>query len=253
MTQFAFFMFMAFPILSSVIWDNKAEGVTISTVSVLEDPNEIYAKTWDDVLSRHVTAAGEVNYAALKADTGFAATVKAIGAMIPEGYWTREQQMAFWINAYNIYTIKLICDHYPVKSINDIDLPWDGLNVLLKDKKYSLNQLENTIIRKKYNDPRIHFAINCGAKSCPPLYNKAFRAENLNKTLASLTKAFINNSKYNKITANSIQISKIFEWFKDDFANNRTLVSFLNQYSSVQIDASATVAYGEYDWSLNKK
>ena len=118
-------------------------------------------------------------------------------------------------------------------------------------EKLSLNDIENNKIRAKFNEPRIHFAVNCAAKSCPPILNKAWTADNVQANLEARAKAFVNNSAYNKISAGSIQISKIFEWYAKDFPED--IVSYLNRYSNTKIDADAQVSYIEYDWTLNGK
>jgi hypothetical protein len=121
--------------------------------------------------------------------------------------------------------------------------------IKLANKKYSLNKIENEILRPQFKDPRIHFAVNCAAKSCPPLYNHAYTAENLETTLEARTKTFINNTKYNTLTSKSVKISRIFEWYSADFGN---IQAFLNKYSNKKINSEASVEYNEYNWDLNE-
>jgi len=118
----------------------------------------------------------------------------------------------------------------------------------LGEKTYSLNNIEHDIIRPTFDEPRIHFAVNCAAKSCPPLKPKAYTTENLEKLLDEASNYFINNSDYNKITSTSAEISQIFEWYGDDFGDVR---SFINRYRSDNIDKSVSIKYISYDWSLN--
>ena len=118
----------------------------------------------------------------------------------------------------------------------------------LGSKTLSLNDIENEIIRPTFKEPRIHFAVNCAAKSCPPLLNKAWTASNLEANLEKQTKAFINNSKYNTISSGSAQVSKIFEWYAVDFGDLRT---YLNKYSNTKLSSSASINFAEYDWQLN--
>lgn len=163
--------------------------------------------------------------------------------------WRRSKKMAYWINAYNAFTIKLILDNYPISSITKLDngKPWDRKWIKLGGKTLSLNDIENNILRPQFNDPRIHFAVNCAAKSCPPIWNHAWTASNLNSTLDKRAKSFI-NGKLNVISADNIKISKIFDWYKKDFGN---LIQFLNKYTTTKINAGAKIDYVEYDWSLN--
>jgi hypothetical protein len=126
---------------------------------------------------------------------------------------------------------------------------WDVRRIKIGDKKYSLNNIENDIIRPQFKDPRIHFAVNCAAKSCPPLWNRAFTAENLETALEARTKAFINDPKYNTLSGARAQVSKIFDWYGADFGD---LKKFLNQYANTKLKASAVVAFSEYNWDLNE-
>ncbi|MBK8705831.1 MAG: DUF547 domain-containing protein [Saprospiraceae bacterium] len=104
--------------------------------------------------------------------------------------------MAFWINVYNVFTIKLIADNYPLKSIMNLDggKTWDVERIKIGGELYSLNQIENEIIRPQFKDPRIHFALNCAAKSCPPLYDKAYLPSQLDQQLDERTRSFVNST-----------------------------------------------------------
>ncbi|KAA3625880.1 MAG: DUF547 domain-containing protein [Bacteroidetes bacterium] len=165
--------------------------------------------------------------------------------------WSRNKKMAYWINAYNAFTVKLIVDHYPVSSITKIHSgkPWSKKWIKLGSETYSLDQIENEILRPRYKDARIHFAVNCAAKSCPPLLNKAWTAENLEANFEKQARNFINNSNYNKIGEKKVQISKIFEWYAGDFDN---IINYLNKYAQITIKSNAKVTYLEYDWALNE-
>ncbi|MBK6994734.1 MAG: DUF547 domain-containing protein [Lewinellaceae bacterium] len=168
-----------------------------------------------------------------------------------EESWTKEEKMAYWINAYNAFTLKLIVDNYPTKSILNFDggKTWDVRRIKIGDKKYSLNNIENDILRPQFKDPRIHFAINCAAKSCPPLWNHAYTAENLDVALENRTRDFVNNSNYNTLSASRAQVSKIFDWYGADFGD---LKKFLNQYSETKLNTSTAVVFKEYNWDLNE-
>ena len=160
--------------------------------------------------------------------------------------------MAYWINAYNAFTVKLILDHYPVGSIMDIKSgkPWDWKWIKLGDKTYSLNEIEHQVLRPQFKDARIHFAVNCAARSCPPLLNRAWTAANLNNWLDQQAGKFINNAKYNQISAAGAKISKIFEWYAEDFGPN--IIDYLNKFSRTAVKTGAPVTYLEYNWELNK-
>jgi hypothetical protein len=205
----------------------------------------------DSLLQKHVSETGAVNYKALKADK---AALDAYCLSLTENPvqedWPMAEKLAYWINAYNAFTLKLITDNYPTKSIMNFDggKTWDVRRIKIGDKKYSLNNIENDIIRPQFKDPRIHFAVNCAAKSCPPLWNRAFTAENLEEALETRTRRFINDPKFNTLAGNSAQVSKIFDWYAADFGDLR---KFLNKYAAKPLKNTATISFNEYDWGLN--
>jgi len=208
---------------------------------------------WDDLLQKYVSAKGDVNYEGFKKDRSkLEAYLDMLAGNHPTDAWSRSEKMAYWINAYNAFTIQLILDNYPLSSITNLDngKVWDRKWIELGDQTYSLNNIENDILRPRFKDARIHFAVNCAAESCPPLLNKAFTAQNLESTLDQQAKAFINNPEYNKISKQSVTVSKIFDWYADDFGN---LIQYLNKYSKTTIGNNASVEYQNYNWSLNKQ
>lgn len=203
------------------------------------------------LLTKYVSKNGEVNYKALQANP--AALIRAIDSFskqTPSSKWSKNEQLAFWINAYNVFTIKLIVDNYPLKSIMELDggKTWDVKRIKIGGVLYSLNQIENEIIRPQFKDARIHFALNCAAKSCPPLYNNAFLPAQLDQQLEERTRSFI-RSNHNEISQQAVKISKIFDWYKADFGD---LFVFLNKYAEVKISPQAKITYVDYDWDLNK-
>ena len=209
--------------------------------------------TFNTLLSRHVNNSGNVNYAGLKQDKAqLEDYLNRLSENVPTGEWPRKEALAYWINAYNAYTLKLIVDNYPLKSITDLHggKPWDVKWIELGGKTYSLNNIEHDIIRPRFREPRIHFAVNCAAASCPPLPNQAFTAANLNGLLESRTRAFVRNGAYNTITDGEVAVSKIFDWYGEDFGDLR---NYLNKYATTTIPEGANITFREYDWALNKQ
>jgi hypothetical protein len=222
-----------------------------ATFNVNNAPLAFDHSAFDSLLKTYVSSTGKVNYEGFKKDkTKLDAYLETLKNNAPQSSWSKDEQLAYWINTYNAFTIKLIVDNYPLKSIQDLHggKPWDVKWIKIGTKTYALNGIENDIIRPQFKEPRIHFAINCAAKSCPPLLNKAWTAQNLNANLEQQTKSFINNTKFNQITATEVKVSKIFDWYGSDFSN---LIAYLNKYSSVKIDAKAKISYLEYNWALN--
>lgn len=207
---------------------------------------------WDRLLRKYVSPSGNVDYKSLKSEKqALEDYLKSLEENPVEADWTKEQKMAFWINAYNAFTIKLILDHYPVSSIKKLHggKPWDVKWIRLNGQVYSLNNIEHDILRPQFKDARIHFAINCAAKSCPPLLNQSWTAENLDRLLNQQTRNFINNPKFNSLKNNEVEISKLFEWYAEDFGN---VIEYLKKYSNAPINKNAKVKYKDYNWELNE-
>ncbi len=205
----------------------------------------------DRLLKKYVSEKGNVNYKGMKAEEGVLdAYLLTLKNNPVQAHWSREEKLAYWINAYNAFTLKLILKNYPLKQITDLHngKPWDLKWIELGSKTYSLNDIENGIIRPEFNEPRIHFAVNCAAKSCPPLLNMAWTAENLESNLEKQTIAFINNSDFNTINDNQLVLSKIFEWYADDFGDVKT---YIMRFSKTSINSSTKITYNEYNWALN--
>lgn len=220
-------------------------------------------KVWDELLKANVSADGKVDYKGfVREKAKLEAYLKSISENAPDRKtWSKEEQLAYWINAYNAFTVKLIVDNYPVKSIKDLGpalkIPmikdvWHYKFFKIGGQESSLDEIEHSILRKEFEEPRIHFAINCASVSCPPLLNEAFEAAKIDTQLEKVARGFVNDSSRNKITPGAVQLSSIFSWFEGDFTKKGSLIDFLNQYSQVKIKPGAKVSYLDYDWNLNE-
>lgn len=219
---------------------------------------------WDALLRKNVDADGNVDYRGFAKDSlQLKAYLDTLASHPPDAeIWSTHEQLAYWINAYNAFTVQLILKHYPLKSIKDIgsaiqvpfvNSPWDIKFIEIGGKKLDLNRIEHAILRKDFNEPRIHFAINCASVSCPKLRAEAYTADDLEWQLQEQAEAFINDPNRNKVGKDQVEISKIFSWFKSDFTKNGSLIDFLNRYSKVKIDENAEIDYLDYNWSLNEQ
>jgi hypothetical protein len=216
---------------------------------------------WDKLLKKHVNANGLVNYKGFQKDKAeLNSYLKTLSDNAPQGGWSQNDQKAYWINAYNAFTVSLIVQNYPVKSIKDIDgkvykvdTPWDIKFITIGGKKYDLNNIEHGILLKKYNDPRIHFALVCASISCPKLRDEAYTGGQLNAQLEHAGKDFLNDKSKNKISADRADISQYFSWYKSDFTKSGSLVDFLNKYSQTKINANTKIGSLDYNWSLNEQ
>ena len=210
---------------------------------------------FDSLLQKNVDKTGKVDYQSLKNNETLLDNYLAyIQNNEPTKDWSSNKKKAFWINTYNAYTIKIILNNYPLKSIRDIKIDgktaWKIPFVKVGQKRYTLDQIEHKILRKKFNDPRIHVGINCASVSCPRLWNFAFTEDNIASSLDNLMKEFINNTTRNKISKNNLEISEIFNWFSKDFMKNGTIINYLNTYAAIKISEKASIKYLTYDLSL---
>jgi Protein of unknown function, DUF547 len=228
------------------------------------DSKPINHAIFDSLLKKYVNNDGFVKYKGFLEDSvQFNSYLDLLSRNHPnEKNWSKEERLAYWINAYNAFTIKLICNNYPLKSIKDIKsgIPfvsdtWTISFVKIEGKTYNLNDIEHGIIRPKFNDPRIHFAVNCASKGCPPLRNEAYIASKLNAQLDEQAKSFINDGNRNKIeSTNKADLSKIFTWFAGDFKKAApSVIAFINKYSNTKLSEKATLDYQDYDWNLNEQ
>lgn len=225
-------------------------GNTDLSITPMPKPN--FSGVYSQILKNFVSTSGKVNYAGIKTNrTMLSQATQYFEENPPQSSWSKNQKIAFWINAYNLYTLELVVDNYPVKSIKDIagGKPWDKKFIKLDGRNLSLNDIENGILRKDYNEPRIHFAVNCASISCPKLSNKNYTASNLNRLLDAQTKRFIRDGTMNMVLKESVKISQLFEWYKSDFGD---ILTYLNKYSTMVIYSDAKITYKDYNWNLNK-
>lgn len=172
----------------------------------------------------------------------------------------RNEKLAFWINAYNAYTIDLIINNLPIASIKNIgnffNGPWDQNICKAGRETYTLNHIEHKILRVDFQEPRIHFAIVCASISCPKLLSTAFTKQNIEELLDIGAKNFINDSTKNMFDAkeNILMASKIFSWFGEDFDSMGGTIGVWNKYTKTQqIPKNSDIDFIDYDWSLNGK
>jgi hypothetical protein len=178
---------------------------------------------------------------------------------------TRAEQKAYWINLYNALTVDVILDHYPVKSIRDIDIspgifsngPWDAKLLTVEGEKISLNDIEHRILRPIWQDNRVHYAVNCASLGCPNLQPLSFTSQNLDILLEKAARDFINHPRGVSFINSGLQVSSIYFWFQEDFgASENGVIQHLRKYLSPEnlkkLDAVQKKIRHQYDWSLNE-
>lgn len=213
---------------------------------------------FDAVLKAHVDN-GHVNYAGIEQDARFNDYVAYLATAKPRQLATDEEQLAFWINAYNALSIKGIIDGKSPKSLFGRYKFFISTTYPLAGETTSLDDLEKKIIIP-YDEPLIHFAIVCASASCPKLLSEAYRAESLHAQMQANASTFLNNPNKNQLDVNAkkVRLSKIFKWFKDDFAAKsgsvqQYIAPFINDVAlaSKLKDDAFKVKYLKYNWSLN--
>jgi hypothetical protein len=215
---------------------------------------------FEGLLASHVRD-GVVDYAGFKADEArLDQYLSTLEKADPESL-ARNEQFAFYINAYNAWTIKLILTGYPgVKSIKDLgsifQSPWKKEFVRINGKTLTLDDIEHKILRPQFKDPRVHFAINCASKSCPPLISEPYRGAVLDTQLDQVTRNFLNSPANYRIEGDTLWVSSIFKWFAGDFKDDPA--GFYRTYAKGELKRHldekkerVKVKYLDYDWSLN--
>lgn len=216
-------------------------------------------RPYAELLVRYVKE-GRVDYKGLKTEEAKLDIYLAGLAEVDPAPLSRDARFAFYINAYNAWTLKLILTGYPgLDSIKDLGTlfssPWKKKIARIDGQPLTLDQIEHEILRPEFQDARVHFAINCAALSCPPLRSEPYEAERLNAQLDAATTAFINRQDRTYLIGDTLHVSRIFKWFNEDFTPD--VATFVRQYAKGELKRkldgieSVEVNYLDYDWSLN--
>lgn len=225
---------------------------------------------WGHILDRYYDPSKGMDYEGLKThDAARLRRLRALMSTVDPAGLDRNEQLAFWINFYNISVVGLVVDHYPVESIRDISTdPIIRLNVFKKDRipfqgrEISLDYIEHEVIRPQFRDPRIHFAINCAAEDCPPIRPEPYRGATIDAQLDDQTRTFLNGLNGVRLTRSgdtiNVYVTKIMDWFGEDFETwGGGRMPFLMRYLSaskskiVQEAAHVDLKYEDYSWDLN--
>ncbi len=218
-------------------------GWSQSNVSSLLDSTDVF-------LEKYVFN-GYINYHQIKLDQSIDELIQSY-QKINYSSQNKNVRKALLINAYNLKVIQKVVADYPTLSVQAIPRFFLKEDFLLDGNPISLNQLEKKHLLESYDDPRLHFALVCGAKGCPPLKQKAYRPESLNDQLDQVTKDIVNKSYFVRLDENKVYLFKVFEWYKEDFVDrNSTLIQYINQYRTQPISENSTIKFRKYDWSLN--
>jgi len=228
-------------------------------------------QSFTELLKKYVIN-GLVDYKGLQIDKELDKYLTQLSNTNPEKL-SRNEKLAFWINAYNAFTLQVVRDNYPIESITDLHTGgkiigyllgktvWDKQFITINNKKYSLNDIEHNILRKM-NEPRIHFAVVCASISCPELKDEAFEADNIETQLQEQTIKFLNDKTRNHydLKNRKAYISEIFSWFGEDFGNSdENILKFISKYvpDNISKDIKSNISkwnisFNDYNWNLNE-
>lgn len=267
------------PLLSSTLLSSQI-SVAADTMPAVVQTEQALHQQWQALVSQHVKpinhgSSSAVDYAAMQQQrTQLQSYLKQLSSISQSQFdaWDKASQLAFLINAYNAWTVELILTKYPdIESIKDLgglfSSPWDKSVIPLLGKKRSLNDIEHKLIRgsDRYNDPRIHFAVNCASIGCPALLEEAYTGTKLEQQLDAQTKRFLADTSRNYAKGDTVYLSAIFKWYGDDFtqgfAGADSVEAFLLLYpNALQLNAEQQAAakkqqldidFLDYNWSLN--
>lgn len=223
---------------------------------------------WQAVLSRHLDAKhssgiNQFGYSQVDANSrsDLNSYLNQLATIDPRSY-AKDEQMAYWINLYNALTVRLIIDNLPVDSITNLGEkltsfgPWDDIAVKVAGKELSLNDIEHGILRPIWQDPRIHYAVNCASMGCPNLMPKAFTASNLEQQLELAAVDYVNHERGVSFIDDELWVSSIYHWYKVDFGDSdSTLIEHLASYAKPELKQQLEAYDGpvehDYDWNLN--
>ena len=224
---------------------------------------------WSDFLERYLmTSSDGINRIAYGQVTPEDATalksyVEDLSKVAISDY-ARPEQMAYWINLYNALTVQVIIDHYPVESIRDIDIspgffsdgPWGKKLITVEGEKVALDDIEHQILRPIFQDPRIHYAVNCASIGCPNLQPMPFQADRLDRQLDDAAIEFINHRRAVEVRGGQVRTSSIFRWFEEDFGgNDQGVIAHLKAYAApdlaMKLEGISRIDDHAYDWLLN--
>lgn len=242
------FSYLAFLTLTMVIANRQVQGADIRVTS------DSAPAVYEQILEKYAIPGG-VRYAAWHANPEDLQSL----ASVTDFYATtqppkdRDAALAWHINAYNAAILEEILKKFPSKGPLDGESDFfDKQRIVISGKKISFNDLEQKLIRPAFNEPRIHFALNCASESCPPLATKPFVAQTLNEDLERLTRAFINDNPQGvALDGKRLRISKLFDWYAGDFGGKANLIDFINRYRNSQIPDGMKVEFLDYSWKLN--
>jgi Protein of unknown function, DUF547 len=229
-----------------IVWSS-----VLVRVAPAQPIEELYSDI-DRFMAKHVDK-GSVAYKPIQANPDDLVALIARIEAFPYADLAAQDQKAFLINAYNLFTIKHVVDHYPIKSPLDLLDFFDRPAFHLGGRALSLNDIEKKELFARYPDPRMHFVLVCAAAGCPALMERAYRGNALDKQLDVRTKLALDDPRHVRVgsTESELQLSELFSWYKDDFGGESSVVAYINRFRSSPLPSASVVSYIPYEWRLN--
>lgn len=223
----------------------------IAQLGFSQSTTDFFAKA--DTFFKTYVSNGRVKYEAIKKDPVALNDLLSMASKIKVSKSEAKTYQAFYINAYNLAVIQGIVKKYPVKSPLNIKGFFDKTTYTLGGVTTTLNGLENKILRKNFpNEARFHFVLVCAGLGCPPIIAEAYTPSKLETQLQRQTVKALNNPDFIKVKGKKVQLSQIFEWYKEDFTRNGNEIEYVNTFRKEKIPTNAKVSYYPYNWSLNQ-
>jgi hypothetical protein len=258
----------------------KPDTTSVGFIHALSPTADLDLTAYRQLLA-HVVRGDRVDYRTIVRDRRTLDHIVEALAGVPaatEKGWHARDRMAFWINAYNVFTLRAIVDHYPIRgslfslaprnSIRQIDGVWTTLNWRAAGRDVTLDEIEHGILRPEFGDARVHMAVNCASKSCPPLRAAPYAGADLDTQLDEAARRYLASPAGTRVAGGRLLVSKIFEWYGDDFvkqyaamhpgagrAAERAIRGFVERYGPPEAAAASkaelAIRFLDYDWSLN--
>jgi hypothetical protein len=224
----------------------------IVTGSSAQELNTFFNET-DSFLKANIID-GRVKYNAIKENPEALKAILHLAKDISVSESEAMNYQAFWINAYNLIVIDGIVKNYPLKSPLDVDGFFDKAKHSVGGKMITLNGIENELLRAKFpNEPRFHFVLVCGGLGCPPIINETYTPKKLETQLQLQATKALNDPNFIRVEGSKVNVSQIFEWYKDDFERAGGIVAFINKFKTSKLPEAVQLGYYPYDWTLNSK
>ena len=258
------------PSLAPHIAPVAANPILIAKLEVSPTPVMQSASPWGKILSTYGAADGDLNRFDYGGLSGNAADMESLDGYIQKlagkapSRMDKNEALAYWANLYNALTVQVVAKNWPVKSIKEIKSgvfkpgPWNLELVTVEGRSMSLNDIEHGTMRATWDEPRIHYMVNCASIGCPNLMLSPWKAETLEADLDAAAKAFVNSPRGAKVSDGNLTISSIFKWYKKDFGGNDAgIIAHLKQYASGDLksalDGVSKISKDQYDWNVNAK